>query len=102
MGFKREVREFMQLMKKYLLERSLEDRRIRSLEKIIDRQEKQIQQLHDRLLAKDLPQYKEYTLPETEGTSNSDGYHPEYDEELAGSVIDDENESEFRIHSGGE
>jgi len=59
---------------------------IKGLKEIIARQQKEIDELHDKLLARDLPELKTFRLPDFESSVT---YNPEEDESLAGEVVAD-------------
>jgi len=91
MSFRKEVRVFIQdmrMMSKVLREFvktvTLENK---IYDKILERQKEEIQELRDRLLARDLPEYKTYEIRGGRGREEVGEYKPEEDDTNAGEVM---------------
>jgi hypothetical protein len=83
MRFKAEVRQFMT---DYYNWRKKKDVTISILRTHIREQDSRIDDLMNRLLARDLPELKTFTMPRIEPLNDED-YVPEEDEGLAGEIV---------------
>jgi hypothetical protein len=86
MFFTKKDRENLQVILHNIV--SGKDAIINQYEGIIERQQKMLDGLYEKLLAKNLPEYKTYVMPEIEKITP---YDPMSDENLAGTMQNIEN-----------
>lgn len=83
MSFRQEVRGLMRDLAAWMKSETIS---VAVLKDVIERQKKEINDLHDKLLARNLPELKTFTLPE--GEEEETDYSPGKDPENAGLIAD--------------
>lgn len=95
MGWKKDFYAFKERVDQFIYEQqgkqAATELALREYQTVVDTLKEQNQQLHDRLMSRNLPELKTYTLPD--GTMvPSYEYDMMKDEDLAGEIVEEEKE----------